>query len=79
MLETTVRASDDRRVPWKVREVEKKLRREGWAKFRQSGSHQVWKSRDGTRTAVVAGKASDTLSPGTLANIRRASGIEEFR
>ncbi len=63
----------------KFREVRKALRAEGWVKVRQAGSHETWESADGTRVVTVAGKDSDTVPVGTLAAIRRATGIDELR
>jgi len=51
----------------------------GWRVVRQSGSHQVWEHPDREERIVVAGRASDTIPPGTLGSIRRASGLERLR
>jgi predicted RNA binding protein YcfA (HicA-like mRNA interferase family) len=66
-------------VAKKFREVRKALRAEGWVKVRQAGSHESWESADGTRVVTVAGKDSDTVPVGTLAAIRRATGLEDLR
>ncbi|MBU3674706.1 MAG: type II toxin-antitoxin system HicA family toxin [Acidobacteria bacterium] len=66
-------------MAWTFRDVERRLHREGWILRRQTGSHRVWKSPDGLRTVVVAGRPSGTVSRGMLAEIRRTSGIKEFR
>jgi predicted RNA binding protein YcfA (HicA-like mRNA interferase family) len=66
-------------VAKKFREVRKALGAEGWVKVRQAGSHETWESADGTRVVTVAGKDSDTVPVGTLAAIRRATGIDELR
>lgn len=43
------------------------------------GSHEVW-GRPGARDRIiVAGKGRDTVPVGTLASIRRASGLEHLR
>lgn len=63
----------------KFREVRKALRAEGWIKVRQTGSHETWESADGARVVTVAGKDSDTVPAGTLAAIRRATGLRELR
>ncbi len=67
------------RVPKKYGEVGKALLRAGWRPIRQRGSHEVWARQDCAARIVVAGKDSDTMSPGTLSSIRRASGLEELR
>jgi len=66
-------------VAKKFREVRKALRVDGWTTVRQSGSHETWRSADGTRVVTIAGKDSDTVPVGTLAAIRRATGIDELR
>ena len=63
----------------KYREVKKILRDANWSKVRQSGSHETWESSDGTRVVTVAGKDSDTVPTGTLAAMRRATGLEQLR
>lgn len=55
------------------------LTAQGWIKVRQAGSHETWKSADGARVVTVAGKDSDTVPVGTLAAIRRATGLKELR
>jgi predicted RNA binding protein YcfA (HicA-like mRNA interferase family) len=66
-------------VPKKHREVRKVLRAEGWVKVRQAGSHEIWEDEEGVRTVTVAGKDSDTVPVGTLAAMRRSTGIDELR
>jgi predicted RNA binding protein YcfA (HicA-like mRNA interferase family) len=66
-------------VAKKYREVRLALRKAGWTKIRQAGSHETWESADATRAVTVAGKDSDTVPPGTLAAIRRATGLENLR
>ena len=63
----------------KFREVRKALRAAGWNQVRQAGSHQTWESADGSRVVTVAGKDSDTVPVGTLAAIRRATGLKDLR
>jgi predicted RNA binding protein YcfA (HicA-like mRNA interferase family) len=66
-------------VAKKFREVRKALRLEGWVRVRQAGSHETWESADRTRVVTVAGNDSDTVPVGTLAAIRRATGMDELR
>jgi len=47
-------------VAKKYREVRKALTQAGWARARQSGSHETWEHPDG-RAVTVAGKDSDTV------------------
>jgi predicted RNA binding protein YcfA (HicA-like mRNA interferase family) len=66
-------------VPKKYREVRAALRAAGWEVLRQRGSHEVWAKPDESGRIVVAGTNSDTVPVGTLASIRRASGLEQLR
>ena len=66
-------------VPKKFEDVRRILRANGWTRVRQAGSHETWESADGRRAVTVAGKDSDTVRAGTLASIRRASGLDELR
>jgi predicted RNA binding protein YcfA (HicA-like mRNA interferase family) len=63
----------------KYREVRKALRKAGWTRIRQSGSHEIWESPDGKRFVTVAGKDSDTVPAGTLGAMRRATGLDQLR
>jgi predicted RNA binding protein YcfA (HicA-like mRNA interferase family) len=63
----------------KVREVIAILEAHGWRQTRQRGSHRQFKHPESEFVVTVHGKRSDTMQPGTLANIRRNSGIEELR
>jgi predicted RNA binding protein YcfA (HicA-like mRNA interferase family) len=51
----------------------------GWRVIRQSGSHQVWAYPTRYQRIVVAGRDTDSVPVGTLASIRRASGLEHLR
>jgi predicted RNA binding protein YcfA (HicA-like mRNA interferase family) len=66
-------------VAKKFREVRRALRDDGWIKVRQAGSHEIWESADRARVVTVAGKDSDTVPVGTLAAIRRATGLRDLR
>ena len=66
-------------MPMKIREVIKRLEEVGYTLERQRGSHRQYRAADGSHIVTVAGKASDTLKPGTLASIRRATGLEDIR
>ena len=63
----------------KYREVRRALRRAGWIKVRQTGSHERWLSPDAKRGVTVSGKDSETVPAGTLSNMRRDTGMEELR
>lgn len=67
-------------VAKKYREVRRILRREGWELVRTRGSHEVWRHADGRSVALSAGGQDNReVAKGTLANIRRTTGIEELR
>jgi len=66
-------------VAKKFKEVRRTLRAEGWVRALQTGSLEIWESADGTRVVTVAGKDSDTVPVGTLAAIRRATGLRDLR
>lgn len=66
-------------MPKKYRDVRKALTGAGWHVVRRRGSHEVWARFGSYERIVVAGKDSDTVPVGTLASIRRASGIGELR
>ena len=51
----------------------------GWSKVRHASSHVTWQSADGTRLITIAGKDSDTVPAGTLAAMRRATGLDDLR
>lgn len=66
-------------MPPTYREVRRALREAGWVKLRQRGSHEVWSSPDGRSRVTVAGKDSDTIKFGMLAEIRRGNGLGGLR
>jgi len=61
------------------REVRKILRSAGWRLIRQRGSHEIWAHPERSERIVVAGKNSDTVPIGSLASIRRTSGLKGLR
>lgn len=63
----------------KYKEVRKALRAAGWKAIRQRGSHEVWAHPVEPRRIIIAGKDSDTVTVGSLANIRRISGLKDLR
>lgn len=62
-----------------VRQVRAALMLAGWLRVSQRGSHEKWRSPDGRRTAIVFGKDSGTMPAGTLASIRRQTGLDHLR
>lgn len=64
----------------KYRDVTRALRDGGWERVRTRGSHEVWRHSDGREVTVPAGgKANHEVPTGTLAAIRRATGMDELR
>jgi len=63
----------------KYREVRAALRAAGWVAIRHRGSHEVWAQPGQPGRVVVAGQNGDTVPPGTLSSIRRATGLEQLR
>ena len=56
------------------------MEKAGWRRVRVSGSHEVWKHADGGMVVVPGGGHGNREVPaGTLATIRKATGIEELR
>jgi predicted RNA binding protein YcfA (HicA-like mRNA interferase family) len=66
-------------VPKKYRDVRRRLVAAGWSQARRTGSYETWRSPDGARAVTVAGKDSDTVPAGTLAAMRRATGLDDLR
>lgn len=66
-------------MPLKYAEVRRVLRAAGWVRVRQTGSHETWTSPRTGQSVTVAGKPSDTVPAGTLASMRRATGLEGLR
>lgn len=67
-------------VAKKYRDVQKALRRAGWSVVRVAGSHEIWTHPDGrTVTVPGGGKANREVPAGTLASIRRDTGLSDLR
>jgi predicted RNA binding protein YcfA (HicA-like mRNA interferase family) len=64
----------------KYRDVKRALRAAGWERLRTAGSHEIWAHPDG-RFVVVSGGGKDNLDvpAGTLATIRKSTGLKELR
>jgi predicted RNA binding protein YcfA (HicA-like mRNA interferase family) len=63
----------------KVREVVRRLESEGYRLIRVRGSHRQYRAPDGSHVVTVPGRTGDTLAVGTLASIRRATGLKDLR
>ena len=66
-------------MPVKFKQLRAALMSDGWEVVRQRGSHEIWRSGKGDRTVTIAGKDSDTIPLGTLAAIRRSTGLDHLR
>ena len=74
------RASENEGVAKRYRDVTKTLHRAGWRATRTRGSHEVWRLPDGREVTVPAGgKSNRDVPAGTLAAIRRVTGLDELR
>ena len=64
----------------KSRDVVRALQWAGWERIRTRGSQEVWRHPDGREVVVPAGgKANHEVPTGTLASIRRATGLDDLR
>jgi predicted RNA binding protein YcfA (HicA-like mRNA interferase family) len=61
----------------KVREVIRRIEREGWFHVATRGSHRQYKHNEKPGRVTVAGKLSDDLAPKTLSSILGQAGIRE--
>lgn len=66
-------------MPMKYNDVRRALADAGWRRVRQHGSHEIWVHFRHRIRIIVAGNGSDTVPVGTLASIRKASGLENLR
>ncbi len=64
----------------KYRDVRAALHNDGWTVARVSGSHEIWEHPDGRSVAVPGGgKDNREVPTGTLASIRRDTGLDQLR
>jgi predicted RNA binding protein YcfA (HicA-like mRNA interferase family) len=68
-------------VAKKYRDVKLALRRTGWTFLGEArGSHEVWIAPDGRQVTLPSGGKDNREVPvGTLASIRRETGLDELR
>ncbi|MBS1869893.1 MAG: type II toxin-antitoxin system HicA family toxin [Actinobacteria bacterium] len=62
-----------------VRQIEKILRAHGWTCERVVGSHRQWTHPDNPCVVTVPGTPGTEVPVGTLASIRRTTGIGQLR
>jgi predicted RNA binding protein YcfA (HicA-like mRNA interferase family) len=61
-------------VPPKVREVVRRLERDGWTLVATEGSHRQFRHPTKPGRVTVPGHPGDDVRPGTWASIRRQAG-----
>jgi predicted RNA binding protein YcfA (HicA-like mRNA interferase family) len=66
-------------MPAKVGFVIAVLERNGWTLVRHQGSHRQFKHPHKRYVVTVAGRWSETIPAGTLAQIRRLTRLKELR
>jgi len=68
-------------VAKKYRDVKRILRAAGWVPLREGkGSHELWVGPDGDTVALATGgKENREVPTGTLASIRRETGLRDLR
>ncbi len=60
----------------KVKEMIRKLERDGWRLDRTKGSHRQFKHTEKPGTVTVSGKESIDIPPGTLNSILKQAGLK---
>jgi len=63
----------------RIRIVVRGLKKLGFEKVRQKGSHRRYKHRGKSGRVTIAGKSSDDLAPGTLNSILKQAQLKEER
>ena len=61
----------------KVRELVKRVERDGWVQVRTRGSHRQFKHPVKPGTVTVAGNAGVDVPPGTLNNVLKQAGLKQ--
>lgn len=61
----------------KVRDVVRRLEREGWTLVRTRGSHRIYKHPEHPKIVTVAGHLRDEIAPGTWQSIQKQAGWRE--
>lgn len=61
----------------KVRELLKKLKKDGWQLDRTRGSHRQFVHPSKPGTVTVSGHLNDDIHPKTLKSVLRQAGLEE--
>ena len=61
----------------KVREVTRRIERDGWVLVVQRGSHRQYKHPTKPGRVTIAGKPGRDLAPGTLSSIMKQAGLKK--
>jgi predicted RNA binding protein YcfA (HicA-like mRNA interferase family) len=61
----------------KVRDVLKRLKKDGWYLIPSKGGHRQFKHPTKSGRVTVAGKPSDNVKPKTLKSIWQQAGLED--
>ncbi len=60
----------------KVKDVIKKIEKDGWFIVRTKGSHRQFKHKTKKGLVTIAGKLSSELAPGTLNSVLKQAGLK---
>lgn len=63
----------------KIREVIKKIEKDGWYLVRIKGSHRQYKHPNKKGLVTISGNLRDDLAKGTLNSILKQSGLKEVK
>jgi predicted RNA binding protein YcfA (HicA-like mRNA interferase family) len=58
----------------RIRDVVKRLKKEGWVLVRQSGSHMQFKHPTKPGRVTIAGHPADQLDAGTFNSVKKQAG-----
>ena len=61
----------------KIRDISKKLRKDGWYEVAQRGSHRQYRHPSKPGRVTIAGHANDDLAPSTLNSVLKQAGLKE--
>jgi predicted RNA binding protein YcfA (HicA-like mRNA interferase family) len=61
----------------KIRDILRRLRKDGWRVVRQKGSHRQLQHPTKPGTVTVAGKPSRDIDPKILASIKKQAGLPD--
>jgi predicted RNA binding protein YcfA (HicA-like mRNA interferase family) len=64
-------------MPPKVRDVIRRLEREGWEHIRTRGSHRTFKHPERADIVTIAGHPNDEIQAGTWNNVQKQAGWKQ--